>query len=426
MGFKGLINSYEDVVNQQAVDGIGEASVVLPSGSTSLDEMAMTFRYDFPQDYPYEKWRGVSMLALDLYKTVKGDSTSATYNDLRLYIPRDDLAALKGSGGNVMGLGELALVSLSTIDLLVRKDGVRMQKTCFGAIADTSVKESKFFVNSSKNTGFAAGENLKIWANVAMTSDKAKILETFKTLVDDNGSLCRYLKDQTSITKEEYYVEIKKEFDLDCGVPDGFLTPLAADYETFMFKGLINDISGNDQPVNGVSVYKVFAAGKARSVNDYSAYSSAVKYDSMDLVGVTSIGNVIQMDAINYTYLATETYFSREDLVALKTGGVNRMDFDGSNMLTAVYAMEQKDRKPKSYFRQCALAVIDTTRTGSAAYVCHEKNTDFSAGEGLQTAANFELTTDTAAIAEYVGTDDGCICYDEASAYFDCSEFAGK
>jgi hypothetical protein len=422
LSLKGLINSYDDVVNGSDTEGIGSSTVTLGAKSIEMNETARAFTYTFPDDYPRQDWRGEAFVIIDMYHTREGGADYAWYDTVRFYVPVKDMLAAKASGKNVFAYGSMGAAYTTDMNIKVRKDKVYMHKDCYNSVADSTAAASRYFVNPEDNTGFAAGENIKIWGNIAVTDDKTVIASRFSGLTEDNGQLCRYYKDSQLIAKEQYYKDINVDFDLDCALPDGFLDPPADDYAIGMFKGLINDGASENQIANGVSSYKVSFGGKNYSVDDYSAYSINFMNGKIPMIGTLTLGSVTTLATGHYTYLASEFYTTVQDLKDLKSSSSYVMNFSAYNIIFDIAAMEQKDAGKKSYFKQCIKVVI-ADDAKSALFSCHDGNTDFSAGENIQEASRLVLTTDPGDIAAYTGSADPCSCYDEAYNPVDCADF---
>jgi len=314
-------------------------------------------------------------------------------------------------------------VNVNDYEVTVRRDKVTLAKSCYLATADAANAASKFFLDHGDNTSFAPGEALKVWGNVAMTTDPAAIQAVNGAMEIVGGVPCRFYRDDAVITAAEYEDELAKTFELDCPLPDGFMATTAASYALTKFIGPINDFADDAaQTKNGVGEYSVSVKGTAYNVADYSAYAGRTVIFTRDYVAIVTLGDVVGVSETSFTFTSTEAYLALETLAALKQSGGDTVPFNDFNFGITVSNVEEKMQGETGYaIKQCPVAVVDKTGASSL-FVCHAGNTAFAAGEELQVAANITLTSDPAAIAEYIGTADACYCYTDTGS-LTCEEY---
>ena len=418
VSFKGLINPYASVLDDSYTQGVGGATVLLGPASITVKETLRAFRYTFPDDYASEAYRGMTFHIVDFYTFREGTENHGVYDQVRLYVPEAALGAAKESGTSLLALPEDALINYDSYEVTVRADKTSLVKTCFLATADREGAASQLFVDHGSNITFGPGEDLKLWANVAMTTDAGKIIAANGEMELVGGVPCRFYRDAAVITAAQYAEELTKTFELDCPLPDGFPPAPAASQAALKFIGPLNDFAdASAETANGAGEYVVSIDGEEMAVADYSAYAGRTAIWGRDYVAVVTLGSVTAVTEAKYTLLSTEMYIPLDTLAAIKAGGGNPAAFKDFNFGITVSRAEEKLQGADHYaVKQCPLAVVDKAAAQSALFASAASNDVFAAGEELQVAASIALTTDAAAIAEYTGSADACYCYADTGA----------
>jgi len=426
--FKGRINDAATAYEQLKV-GEGDFKLTLDGGTDELTEGMMALADTFPADAGTESLRGEKYVALAVYKTLEGTSTTMTAEHVNVYAIVDDLMALKKDRKNLMPIGRGIVVAHKWF-VNLKMDGSRLDRVCTIGFADPANKDSRYFVDTGLNKTFGVGEVLALWGNVGLETDPAAIKEQYPDLEDYEGLWCQFLKDNATITKDEYVAELASDdATLSCDMPQGYLDPFSADHLAVTFKGAIND-AANQYPAYGAIQIDAEVDGGTYGDAVYSTY--AYKYTDAgagtDYVAASTMDDVVEVSTRRYTVNLIAIEVARPALVEAKASGegliANDQIFAYIAEAELIYAA---DGTTLDYQKICPVAVNDPASTASSAFVCAEGNTDFSIGETLELASNLALTTDPAVVGPLSGVPEGetCICQNLTTP-IPCADFPGR
>ena len=345
------------------------------------------------------------------------------YNVATAIVDSADLMKIKNEGTNIITSDKIQNASMYAAKMYKKKDETTLVRFCQIAVNDKKNSDSAIFVNHKDNKSFDVGENIFTKGNVALTDDKAAILELFPDNVEDEGLLCSYRINADWVSKEEFYAEVEKGI-IDCKLPENYLTPASENYFTFQFNGIINKIdAAQNSQTTASSDYKLHVNGKDIKITDMGGYSQQLKINETDVTGIFSFGDYLQHSDGTITYNMLEIHLPTTGLNELKTSGKNTFAPGDNGYPLLLSVIWNKKDENKYIGKLCPIGVVPANDTTSSFFVCHDKNVNFAEGEKLQIAANINLSTDAEAIKSFYKIEDVCYCVDGDGATVDCSEF---
>jgi hypothetical protein len=402
--FKGVINSYETVADDYSniITGIGSLKATFQERTLELSDSDGMYAYDYT--YP-DQSRYV--VATGSRATADSTSSKGSMQEANLYFPTDAALALD-AGSHLLG-GKIA-VSLRDADYVVRKDTSVLYKLCYQGMADAG---AQVFLDHSANQSYGPGENLILWANIPVVTDRPTLIERCgSTCTLYQGAPCRCYVDNADLDCALWDDEVAKDgTQLSCGPPADFLTPPATgDWATFKFKGPIAT-ADDPSPPAGYAVATVSVGG---TVATASMFGYATEYDpgtDSNLLDVafydeqSGAGGIVTLTELDF-------YVTPAALVAAKGRGTNPLVMDAAT--PAVGLAQKLTAYPSGgdyLYRVCPYAVFRAGETTGSVYDCPAGNTTFGAGERLEIEGNLVLQTNVT--ADDVGVPleaDGCYC----------------
>lgn len=425
--FKGVINTEAARLGNTSTLGLGQALMNAGGAETLLsDELAASLTV-FPGDHPVEEMRGKTYIRIDGDEEVETRGNGRTYVAVVAALPVEALVAMKTSGTGEAPLPPFSVFRVLDVDYTIRQDGVTFTRYCERTHADDTATSSRIFVNHSSATDFAAGEDLIVWMNVALTPETVASPET-------EATLCSHYSDGAAIDAAAYAKGVVEDgTDLGCPLPEGYDVPPDGDSITLSFVGPINHLSSrNPTLVPGLASASATIGGEPRSVTGYSATAERYIYEpsSVDSIIIETNGSYEQLGTGgDHRVLRAVTGLSRKAALALGddetviSNPVKEWETASDLLfLTTIYEETSKDRDVVSYLRRCVVAVTDLDKE-STLYVCHEPGMQFALGDVLRVATRLSLTTDPATLASSTGIGADCRCVQDGVKVFPCADF---
>ena len=421
--FRGRINPY-DVDYEEYRIGMGEFTATIDGESSKMTTDPLCYLSTVTSSTD-TGLNGKKYLGLIGYREIEGTGMSLLADHVNVYIIVDDLKDLKSGGKNLMDL-EHTRLEVHRWLVTMKGGGSRLDKVCTVAVADEDNDGSKLFVDHAGNESFEAGEILRAWGNVALTTDPDVILEKNPGLEEYDSMLCLFMKDNVPISKEQYEEELESDgADLSCELPADYLEPFADDYMTIKFNGQINDVD-DEYPVYGSVELDISIDGEKYGDAVYSTYVMRGQTTGQEVVSVSVLDNVEQLNDTDFVYNGTGFTMTAAVLDdALESGDGMITDTSGfMSDVSDISLIYEAGGTVLAYYRICPIAVMDVESAQSSAYVCLDDNADFGVGEMLEFAGNVALTTDMDAIRLQYGmaSDQDCICA-HYNTPIECSEF---
>lgn len=426
MEFKGLINSYDDMVAGKQVKGIGSFEYSFGGEKYTPKGDPEAYLSTIPGNYENPAMAGKDYLRVQLYGgpieqgVSKAGNQWYTYDFVNIGIPIESFTAL-ATDGNIFPLDDISWANLMALTLTARKDGQYFYRYCYVALPDREPTDGRWFVDHRNNEDFAAGEDLILWANITMGDKQVMTAE-------NEESLCLYQSLTTQLTKAEYEAEIAKSgTEFGCEIPEKYTTPFAADRVLFTFIGEISDIA-NNETILAYADYDLTIGGEVKTVADYTsyAYPDDIGTSTNYLVAQT-LGNVFEfVPGRHYTFDYTRLLVPLGILQGLPAEE-EALELTLPNIYFQYMLLEQKlPPSGGSYIKGCIYA-IHTQNEQNGAFLCRAGATDFLPGEPYHIAGNIELSTDVDYLMEQNGVtdpDDLCFCYNETTGVnITCEEF---
>lgn len=427
MEFKGLINSYDDMVAEKQVKGIGSFDYSFGGEKYTPKGDPEAYLSTIPADYEDPDMAGKEYLRVQLYSDPIDQGTSDagnqwyTFDFVNIGIPLERFTAAKAADGNIFPLDEITWANLMAVTVTARADGQYFYRYCYVSTPDRTRTDNRWFVDHRNNDSFAAGEDLILWANIAM-GDRQTVT------AGNEEDICLYQSLTGVLTKAEYEAAIAKSgTEFGCEIPEKYTTPFADDRALFSFIGEVSDIA-NNETILAFADYDVAIGGAVKTVADYTAYAyhddigTAVNY-----VVAQTIGNLFEfVPGRHFLFDYTRFLIPLSTLQALPAEEES-LELTLPNFYFQYMLLEQK--LPKSggdYLKGCIYA-MHTQNELNGAFLCRAGATDFLPGDPYHIAANIELSTDVDYLMEQNGAatpDDLCFCYDQTTGEtMTCEDF---
>ncbi len=427
MEFKGLINSYDDMVASKQVKGIGSFEYSFNGEEYTPKGDPEAYLSTIPADYEDPEMAGKDYLRMQLYAGPLEQGTSEagnawyTYDFVNIGIPLDRFTAAKDSGDNIFPLDDVTWANLMTVTLTARADGKYFYRYCYTALPQRDPTDGKWFVDHRNNDAFAAGEDLILWANITMGERQVVTTENEETL-------CLYQSQTAELTKAEYEAEIAKSgTEFGCEIPEKYTTAFADDRLLFTFIGEISDIDNGETRL-AYADYDLTIGGAQKTVADYTAYAYP------DDIGTSTNYMVAQTLGNVFEFVPGRHYLFDYTRLLVPLGilqGYPAEDGSFELSLPDIYfqylLLEQKlPKSGGSYIKGCIYA-MHTQNELNGVFVCRAGATDFLPGEPYHIAGNIELSMDANYLMEQNGVadpDELCFCYnDTTGASITCEDF---
>ncbi|HSA33226.1 MAG TPA: hypothetical protein P5077_05815 [bacterium] len=429
--FKGLINSYEDVLAQTDTKGVMDLTLELGDIAITMNDYPTAYRLIYPDDEEqYGELAGTEHIIFGAHGDLKQEGSYVLYYTIIVGMPVTKLGGIKKDKTPEATAEALeARTNLLHTTYLNRADNSIVWRRCMIAVLDKP-EESRLFVNFANNTDFTPGENLLAWGNIALTADfdptKLTGYEEYE------GQWCTFKLNDATITKEQYEDELVKDVSkLDCDLPEDFLDGAGDTSATYTFKGVINE-AGIQQNTAGFGTFTVKVAGEAVEASDYIAIgSTSLGTTGQELVSVESLGGIEEVGGQNhYKYNYFAAIVDKQMLLDAKEKGDASCLFagigDGEKAFVQLFSVEEKQVNSVTYQKVCPTAVLAPLPATSAVLYCIGGNTSFAVGEEIQSAANITLTTDETymmQVFEVDSPDKLCGCNENYTTVIECSAF---
>ncbi|HNT26819.1 MAG TPA: hypothetical protein PKH10_01450 [bacterium] len=428
--FKGLINSYEDVMAQTDTKGVMDLTLKLGDIDIPMNDYPTAYRLLYPDEEQYGELAGTEHLIFGAHGDLKQEGSYVLYYTIIVGMPVTQLEEIKKNKTPDATAETLeARTNLLHTTYLNRADNSIVWRRCMIAVLDKP-EESRLFVNFANNNDFTPGENILAWGNIALTTDfdptKLTGYEEYE------GQWCTFKLNDTVITKEQYEEELVKDVTkLDCDLPEGFLDGAGDTSATYTFKGVINE-AGTQQNTAGYGTFSVKVAGTEIPVSDYIAVAgTSTGTAGQELVSVESLGGLETITGQNhYKYNYFAAIVDKQTLLDAKEKGDASCLFsgigDGEKAFVQLFAVEEKQVNSVTYQKVCPTAVLAPLPATSAILYCIGGNTAFAVGEEIQSAANVTLTTDEVYMMEIFEVDSPdklCGCNENYTTVIECSAF---
>ncbi len=429
--FKGLINTYEEMLAQTDTKGVMDLTLKLGDIDITMNDYPTSYRLLYPDDEEqYGELAGTEHLILGAHGDLKQEGNYVLYYTIIIGMPVTALEEIKKNKTPEATAETLAArANLMHTTYLNRPDNSIVWRRCMIAALDKPA-ESRLFVNFANNADFTPGENLLAWGNLALTTgfdpEKLTGYEQYE------GQWCNFKLNDTVITKEQYEEELVKDVTkLDCDLPEGFLDGAGDTSVTYTFKGAINE-AGAQQNTAGFGAFTVNVDGEAVEASDYIAIATtSVGTAGQELVAVESLGGIETITGQNhYKYNYFAAIVDKQTLLDAKTAGDASCLFsgigDGEKAFVQLFAVEEKQVDSVTYQKICPTAVLAPLPATSAILYCIGGNTGFAVGEEVQSAANVTLTTDESYMMQLFEVDSAdklCGCNENYTTVIECSAF---
>jgi hypothetical protein len=407
--FKGLINSYETVADDYSnvITGIGSLKAAFLGRTLELSDSDGMYAYDYtyPDGNRY-------VVASGSRATPDSTSSKGTLQEANLYFPTDAALALDDASHLVAGT---IAVSLRDAEYVVRKDSSVLYKLCYAGMAGAG---AQVFLDHSANQSFGPGENLILWANVPVVTDRQVMIERCgSTCTRYQGAPCRCYLDSADLDCARWDDEVQKDgTDLSCGAPVDFLTPPpSGDWATFKFKGPIVP-ADEASPQSGWVDARVSVGG---AVATASMFGYATEYDPGTSAHLLALSFYDYREGAGGVFDVTELdfYVAPAALVAAKASATDPIVMDADTPAMGLALRLTGYPVGDDYvYRVCPYAVFRPGATAGSLFDCPAANVAFGAGERLEIEGNLVLETNVT--AEDVGVTleaDGCYCSNGAA-----------
>lgn len=428
--FKGLINSYDDVLAQTDTKGVMDMTLTLGDIDITMNDYPTSYRLLYPDEEQYGELAGTEHIMLGSFGDLKQEGSYVMYYTFIAGMPVTALEEIKKNKTPEATAAALeSRVNLTHTTYLRRPDNSVVLRRCMIAVLDTP-EESRLFVNFVNNVDFTPGENILAWGNIALTVDFDP--EKLTGYEQYEGQWCSFRLDDATIDKTQYEAELMKDVTkLDCEVPADFLDGAGDTSATYTFKGVINE-SGAQQNTAGFGAFTVKVAGTEIPVSDYIAIATtSVGTAGQELVAVESLGGIETITGQNhYKYNYFSAIVDKQTLLDAKTAGDASCLFagigDGEKAFVQLFAVEEKQVNSITYQKVCPTAVLAPLPATSVILYCIGGNTEFAVGEEIQSAANVTLTTDETYLMQVFEVDSAdklCGCNENYTTVIECSAY---
>lgn len=427
MEFKGLINSYGDMVAGKQVKGIGSFEYSFAGEKYAPSGDPEAYLSTIPADYEDPEMAGKDYLRIQLYAGPLEQGTNSagngwyTYDYINIGIPLERFTTAFAGKENIFPLDDISWANLMSLTLTARADGKYFYRYCYVSLPQRDPTDGAWFTDHRNNDSFAAGEDLILWANLTMGEKQVVTAE-------NEESLCLYQSQTAELTKAEYEAEITKSgTEFGCEIPEKYTTAFANDRALITFIGEISDIA-NNETILAYADYDVTVGGAVKTVADYTAYAYP------DDIGTSTNYMVAQTLGNVFEFVPSRHYLFDYTRLLIPLGilqGFPAEDESFELSLPNIYfqylLLEQKlPKSGGSYIKGCIYA-MHTQNELNGVFVCRAGATDFLPGDPYHIAANIELSADTDYLMEQNGVstpDDLCFCYNETTgASITCEDF---
>lgn len=428
--FKGYLNKYEDINSANEVKGAMDMTFKFGEFDLTLNDQPTAFVYTYPETAS-ETLRGRTVAGIFSVGNIEQKDGLVIY-----YLFGGDFNIVKLKELKAKGAAQFnntdsdATASVQKYYLKNRADGSNVLRRCLKAVISDK-EESKFFINSTANTGFAVGESFLVWGNVAFSSEFSE--ETKSKLTDYNGELCSFSLNKVPITKEEYDIEMNKDVtQFDCEMPADFMTPKSEKYAIVKIKGKINPAQSDTSTTGSC---KVKADDTVMTLEDILKAQSGKTETGEDVITLDGAGNIEALGSqTHYKYKYMQTIIMRSLLEKEKSAGKESILLEDilSNPQTGsvLYDVEEKQLSTKTLQKVCIAGMPDKAPAVSSIFMCIKNNKDFVDGEEIQGAAYVSMNTDESYLFELMKVDSkeklcNCSSYTQTdyTPAADCTEF---
>ena len=423
---RGLINSSRDYEAQKATGATGQSEIILSGKSSVITESLTVHSTVIPNDYDVVEMRNKAYILVDAFTTLESSAGSTHYLMVGLGIAREALQAIKTSGQPLAKVPSYTWSNVYDVTLKQRNDGALFRKYCLRSKGDYANPEQAVFLDFRTNNSFADGENLILNVQIRL------LPENVITPANEE-QFCRYYQNDSTVTKEVFERESAKDgTELDCELPEGYLTSGADNAAVFSLKGPINDFNGTSSTYSSSQgVFNVKLGGQEYKVADYQVLAGRYIQMPMDVVYLHAMGTVATLNANHYSFNLLEVFASVADLIDLAdTENLLQNDatsYDNASGLRFYAALSQNEEKIKGtddYIKSCPKALTDLSKSDNSLFVCRTvSNPQYIAGEQLQMAGHFALSADKAQLQSFYKTAEDCLCTKNGTQSIPCVDF---
>lgn len=415
---KGIVNSYEDVINQKATFGIGTIRLFNGGKEDIYQAQQVVANYKSEKgEYTIVSAYSELEKVVDLPDNI---ASAASYHLFTLYLKNSEMLKMKEMGISVVGNEVFGGAIDSRIEYYRRKDNVLLLKKC-NKLAAMVVEKNAFMVDVENSETFAVGENFSTKANIVMSDDFERLKTVSPSMVEDNGEICRFSVDRKDVDKETFYLELQEAFGLDCEIGEDFLTPFSEEYLTFMLKGEIVVPTGTGSEKTAGGEVNLFLGGKNVEVSNFNKFAVIREREDGDVVSISSMGNYRNLGENHLALEVLEIDFGKSAFLEMKKNGENSVAFETIRKF-GIFHYEYKEENGQGKTKSCPIGVLLGKTPQNSIFLCHENNVAFEVGETLQVAANLAVSSDPAIIAEAAGDEKECYCH-KGNQEIDCGEF---
>lgn len=426
--FKGYINEYAVINTEEEQKGSMELTLKMGDLDLTLNDIPTSYTYTYPETAP-ENQRGKTVVAVISAGGVAQENGLQTYYVFINAFNADKLKELKKNNIREFSAADAeAGVNVNKYYVKARADGSRVYRRCLKGTSPLE-NRSKYFINSSANNDFKAGEAMLAWGNVEVTTELNP--EITKNLTEYEGDFCSFSLGGEDLTKEEYEAELVKDVTkFDCEMAEDFLVPFSEKYGVMKIKGKINPPQSDTSTIGQASVNLNDKEIVLDSILKIQSGSDSVK----EVLTLDSAGDVETISGNNhYKYKYFQAIVPKNFLKELKEKGEESVlieDVLGHESVgSIVYNVEEKQLAEKVIQKVCVMAVPSKT-PASKMFLCFKNNIEFADGEEFQGAVNIALNNDEEYVLEEMKVEtveELCYCasYDSTSytPAENCDEF---
>jgi hypothetical protein len=401
--FKGLINTYEDVVSGD--DTMGVADFIVKDGfggEHNVSEYARAFIQTFKAGE--EGGADTEYLRIFSYKMIASTADTGHYYTYSTGISTDELKRMKAEGESIVAMsGEHQPWATFYEEYVNRKKtGGLISRSCILGMRDVSAK-NLITVDNSDNTEFAAGENIITSGKLSLIYDEDAIRAVFDNAEMDfyEDQLCAFYDEGTQVTKAEYEKGLK---DLDrilsCELPEDFNVSVSDSSAVFEIKAIVNQVGVT--PKTGTGNYKITVNEEEYAVSNYSVTG----YSNQYLLYVQALGNVSVLGTDHYTFNLMNVNIPISDLKAFGDTEHELFVSGMKNNVIDLFSAEQKKVNSDIFVKLKPLGAVDKSNEKSFLYFCNDSNVDYSIGEVVEFAGNIALTMDAESVKSAYGSEE--------------------
>ncbi|PKN46315.1 MAG: hypothetical protein CVU59_06415 [Deltaproteobacteria bacterium HGW-Deltaproteobacteria-17] len=414
--FAGLINPE---TAENTILGDGAYTLDIEDLLDVLTEYAYVLEYTFPEDTYDPGLAGVRTLVLGVSKIHAQSGSELDYYHFSWIVEKDLLMEALDADDPLIGSPRFIRFSLMDVNQYTRPwDRTMFQKYCAISMFDTTDGRGLLFLDHYDNTTFEAGEDLRIWGNLPLTT---RLIIT----PENEEANCTYRIGETYVTKAEFDAgRASTEPALSCGLPADFFEAPAAMHLEYFFSGAINPETATIQTViNGYADATAMLQEEV-VVDDYSALALYISTGIPEPVDYAqSIGGIEMITDDHYTFYMLGLTVHTSTLAAMKEGLTTVLPWDANHMLAAIELHEERVVGQDTFSKICPVGITGADATGDL-LACTGNNTAFLPGETLELAVSVELTTDAAVLGAAYGYADGQTCHCQMNyGTIDCAVF---